>query len=292
MLTWPVASVGWVTSLVQQAEASQKRINAFLKQKPSVFNTKKQPSIIKGKIEFKNVRFTYRDTNIEALKGVSFTVEQGKTLAVIGKTGSGKTTILELIGRMYNATKGNITIDDISIKNVNLHSLRDSIGYVPQDPFLFSDTLNNNIKFGKNNATNQEVVQAAKDAAVHNNIINFSKGYDTILGERGITLSGGQKQRVSIARAFIKSPQILLLDDCLSAVDTETEEQILNTIEKNSKNTTTIIVSHRISSVKNADHIIVLEDGQIIQEGTHNQLVRKNGYYKNLYKKQLQEFSS
>ena len=163
---------------------------------------------------------------------------------------------------------------------------------MPQDPFLFSDTLNNNIKFGKNNATNQEVVQAAKDAAVHNNIINFSKGYDTILGERGITLSGGQKQRVSIARAFIKSPQILLLDDCLSAVDTETEEQILNTIEKNSKNTTTIIVSHRISSVKNADHIIVLEDGQIIQEGTHNQLVRKNGYYKNLYKKQLQEFSS
>ncbi len=292
MLTWPVASVGWVTSLVQQAEASQKRINAFLKQKPSVFNTKKQPSIIKGKIEFKNVRFTYRDTNIEALKGVSFTLEQGKTLAVIGKTGSGKTTILELIGRMYNATKGNITIDDISIKNVNLHSLRDSIGYVPQDPFLFSDTLNNNIKFGKNNATNQEVVQAAKDAAVHNNIINFSKGYDTILGERGITLSGGQKQRVSIARAFIKSPQILLLDDCLSAVDTETEEQILNTIEKISKKTTTIIVSHRISSVKNADHIIVLEDGQIIQEGTHNQLVRKNGYYKTLYKKQLQEFSS
>ena len=292
MLTWPVASVGWVTSLVQQAEASQKRINVFLKQKPSVFNTEKQPSIIKGKIEFKNVHFTYKDTNIEALKGVSFTVEQGKTLAVIGKTGSGKTTILELIGRMYNTTKGDIKIDDISIKNVNLHSLRDSIGYVPQDPFLFSDTLNNNIKFGKNNTTNQEIIQAAKDAVVHDNIINFSKGYDTILGERGITLSGGQKQRVSIARAFIKSPQILLLDDCLSAVDTETEEQILNTIEKISKNTTTVIVSHRISSVKNADHIIVLEDGQIIQEGTHNQLVRKNGYYKTLYKKQLQEFSS
>lgn len=292
MLTWPVASVGWVTSLVQQAEASQKRINAFLKQKPSVFNTEKQPSIIKGKIEFKNVHFTYKDTNIEALKGVSFTVEQGKTLAVIGKTGSGKTTILELIGRMYNTTKGDIKIDDISIKNVNLHSLRDSIGYVPQDPFLFSDTLNNNIKFGKNNATNQEVIQAAKDAVVHDNIINFSKGYDTILGERGITLSGGQKQRVSIARAFIKSPQILLLDDCLSAVDTETEKQILKTIERISKNTTTVIVSHRISSVKNADHIIVLEDGQIIQEGTHNQLVRKNGYYKTLYKKQLQEFSS
>lgn len=292
MLTWPVASVGWVTSLVQQAEASQKRINAFLKQKPSVFNTQKKASVIIGKIAFENVHFTYQDTNIEALKGVDFTIEEGKTLAVIGKTGSGKTTILELIGRMYNTTKGDIKIDGVSIENVNLYSLRDSIGYVPQDPFLFSDTLNNNIKFGKNKASDQDVIQAAKDAVIHDNIINFSKGYDTVLGERGITLSGGQKQRVSIARAFIKSPKILLLDDCLSAVDTETEEQILNNIEKISKNTTTVIVSHRISSVKNADHIIVLDDGQIIQEGTHNQLVRRNGYYKTLYKKQLQEFSS
>jgi ATP-binding cassette subfamily B protein len=292
MLTWPVASVGWVTSLVQQAEASQKRINAFLKQKPSVLNTQKNMSVINGEIAFENVHFTYKDTNIEALKGISFKVEQGKTLAIIGKTGSGKTTILELIGRMYNITKGDLKIDDISIKNINLHSLRDSIGYVPQDSFLFSDTLNNNIKFGKNNATKQEVIQAAKDAVVHDNIINFSKGYDTILGERGITLSGGQKQRVSIARAFIKSPKILLLDDCLSAVDTETEEQILNNIERISKNTTTVIVSHRISSVKNADHIIVLDGGQIIQEGTHNQLIINNGYYKTLYKKQLQEFSS
>lgn len=289
MLTWPVASVGWVTSLVQQAEASQKRINAFLKQIPSVYNTQKNTNDIKGKISFQEVYFTYQDTNITALKGISFTVDQGKTLAIIGKTGCGKTTVLELIGRMYNANSGQIKIDDISIKDINLHSLRSSIGYVPQDPFLFSDTLNNNIKFGKNNASNQEVIDAAKNAVVHENIINFSKGYDTVLGERGITLSGGQKQRVSIARAFIKSPQILLLDDCLSAVDTETEEQILKNLEKITKNRTTIIVSHRISSAKNADHIIVLDEGKILQEGSHNQLISQDGYYKALYEQQLQD---
>ena len=289
MLTWPVASVGWVTSLVQQAEASQKRINAFLKQIPSVYNTQKNTNDIKGKISFQEVYFTYQDTNITALKGISFTVDQGKTLAIIGKTGCGKTTVLELIGRMYNANSGQIKIDDISIKDINLHSLRSSIGYVPQDPFLLSDTLNNNIKFGKNNASNQEVIDAAKNAVVHENIINFSKGYDTVLGERGITLSGGQKQRVSIARAFIKSPQILLLDDCLSAVDTETEEQILKNLEKITKNRTTIIVSHRISSAKNADHIIVLDEGKILQEGSHNQLISQDGYYKALYEQQLQD---
>ncbi len=289
MLTWPVASVGWVTSLVQQAEASQKRINVFLKQIPSVYNTQKNTNDIKGKISFQEVYFTYQDTNITALKGISFTVDQGKTLAIIGKTGCGKTTILELIGRMYNTNSGQIKIDDIPIKDINLHSLRSSIGYVPQDPFLFSDTLNNNIKFGKNNASNQEVIDAAKNAVVHENIINFSKGYDTVLGERGITLSGGQKQRVSIARAFIKSPQILLLDDCLSAVDTETEEQILKNLEKITKNRTTIIVSHRISSAKNADHIIVLDEGEILQEGSHNQLISQDGYYKALYEQQLQD---
>ena len=289
MLTWPVASVGWVTSLVQQAEASQKRINAFLKQTPSVYNTQKNTNDIKGKISFQEVYFNYQDTNITALKGISFTVDQGKTLAIIGKTGCGKTTVLELIGRMYNANSGQIKIDDIPIKDINLHSLRSSIGYVPQDPFLFSDTLNNNIKFGKNNASNQEVIDAAKNAVVHENIINFSKGYDTVLGERGITLSGGQKQRVSIARAFIKSPQILLLDDCLSAVDTETEEQILKNLEKITKNRTTIIVSHRISSAKNADHIIVLDEGEILQEGSHNQLISQDGYYKALYEQQLQD---
>ncbi|MGB4742563.1 MAG: ABC transporter ATP-binding protein, partial [Flavobacteriaceae bacterium] len=291
MLTWPVASIGWVTSLVQEAEASQKRINEFLKETPSIVNPTKIATPIKGSIVFKQVHFTYEDTNIEALKGISFEVEKGKTLAIIGDTGSGKSTILELIGRLYDAQKGVIEIDGVDIKNLNLTSLRTSIGFVPQDPFLFSDSLKNNIKFGKNNATDSEVIEAAKKAKVHKNIINFKNGYDTILGERGITLSGGQKQRVSIARAFIKSPEILLLDDCLSAVDTETEEQILNNIELVTKEKTTIIVSHRISSAKNADKIIVLNEGVITQEGTHDALICVEGYYKNLYQKQLRETS-
>ena len=292
MLTWPVASIGWVTSLVQEAEASQKRINEFLKETPSIKNTIETPSIIGGEIVFKDVYFTYEDTNIEALKGVSFEVEKGKTLAIIGNTGSGKSTILELIGRLYDVDRGTIDIDGEPIKTLNLNSLRSSIGFVPQDPFLFSDTLKNNIKFGNQNATDLEVIDAAKKAVVHENIINFKKGYDTILGERGITLSGGQKQRVSIARAFIKKPQILLLDDCLSAVDTETEEQILNNIELVTKNKTTIIVSHRISSAKNADSIVVLNDGVITQKGTHNTLISVEGYYKELYQKQLRESSN
>tara|TARA_B110000967_G_C18872187_1_gene556079 strand:+ start:120 stop:1874 length:1755 start_codon:yes stop_codon:yes gene_type:complete len=292
MLTWPVASIGWVTSLVQEAEASQKRINEFLKETPSILNTNEIPTPIKGNIVFKDVYFTYEDTKIEALKGVSFEVEKGTTLAIIGNTGSGKSTILELIGRLYDVDSGSIEIDGVAIKTLNLNTLRTSIGFVPQDPFLFSDSLKNNIKFGKNNATATEVIEAAKKAVVHENIINFKKGYDTILGERGITLSGGQKQRVSIARAFIKRPQILLLDDCLSAVDTETEEQILNNIELVTKNKTTIIVSHRISSAKNADTIIVLNDGMIAQKGTHNELICVEGYYKELYQKQLRESSN
>jgi len=292
MLTWPVASIGWVTSLVQEAEASQKRINEFLKETPSILNTNETPTPIKGNIVFKDVYFTYEDTKIEALKGVSFEVEKGTTLAIIGNTGSGKSTILELIGRLYDVDSGSIEIDGVAIKTLNLNTLRTSIGFVPQDPFLFSDSLKNNIKFGKNNATATEVIEAAKKAVVHENIINFKKGYDTILGERGITLSGGQKQRVSIARAFIKRPQILLLDDCLSAVDTETEEQILNNIELVTKNKTTIIVSHRISSAKNADTIIVLNDGMIAQKGTHNELICVEGYYKELYQKQLRESSN
>jgi ATP-binding cassette subfamily B multidrug efflux pump len=292
MLTWPVASIGWVTSLVQEAEASQKRINEFLKETPSIKNTIETPSIIGGEIVFKDVYFTYEDTNIEALKGVSFEVEKGKTLAIIGNTGSGKSTILELIGRLYDVDRGTIDIDGEPIKTLNLNSLRSSIGFVPQDPFLFSDTLKNNIKFGNQNATDLEVIDAAKKAVVHVNILNFKKGYDTILGERGITLSGGQKQRVSIARAFIKKPQILLLDDCLSAVDTETEEQILNNIELVTKNKTTIIVSHRISSAKNADSIVVLNDGVITQKGTHDTLISVEGYYKELYQKQLRESSN
>ena len=289
MLTWPVASIGWVTSLVQEAEASQKRINEFLKEVPSIVNPTTTHTPVIGTIAFRDVHFTYEDTNIEALKGISFEVENGKTLAIIGNTGSGKSTILELIGRLYDVQKGSIEIDGINIKNLNLMSLRAAIGFVPQDPFLFSDSIKNNIKFGKNKATDSEVIEASKKARVHNNIINFKNGYDTVLGERGITLSGGQKQRVSIARAFIKNPEILLFDDCLSAVDTETEEQILNNIDLVTKEKTTIIVSHRISSAKNADKIIVLNGGQIAQEGTHDTLISVEGYYKELYQKQLRE---
>lgn len=289
MLTWPVATVGWVTSLVQQAEASQERINEFLKTEPDIKNFADTPTAIKGDIEFKNVSFVYPDTNIEALKGISFKIDSGKTLAILGKTGSGKSTILDLIGRLYDVDNGNIIIDGKLIKELHLNSLRESIGYVPQDAFLFSDTIKNNIKFGKEDATDEDVIEAAKNARVHRNIIGFKKGYDTILGERGITLSGGQKQRVSIARAIIKKPDILLFDDCLSAVDTETEEKILKNLVKLTKDKTTIIVSHRVSSAKNADTIIVLEHGKVIQKGNHESLVNTDGYYKELYTKQLSE---
>jgi len=289
MLTWPVAVIGWVTSMVQQAEASQKRINEFLNEKPTIENCVETETKINGVIEFNNLSFTYSDTNITALKNISFKINPGETLAILGNTGSGKSTILELIGRLYEVDNGQLKVNNKNIKDLNISSLRGSIGYVPQDAFLFSDSILNNIKFGKENASNEEVFEAAKKASVHENIISFNKGYKTILGERGITLSGGQKQRVSIARAIIKDPQILLLDDCLSAVDTETEEQILNNIESLLKNKTTIIVSHRISSAKNAHKIIVMEEGEIIQQGTHNELIKLEGYYKELYAKQLLE---
>ncbi|WP_284651239.1 ABC transporter ATP-binding protein [Flavobacterium terrisoli] len=289
MLTWPVASIGWVSSLVQEAEASQKRINEFLKVEPEIKNKASENTTIKGEIEFKNVSFTYEDTGIVALKDISFKVKKGETLAILGQTGAGKSTILSLITRMHDIKEGTITIDGHKIDEVNLYDLRNSIGIVPQDAFLFSDTIKNNIKFGKENATDEEVMEAAKKAVVHDNIMNFNAQYETILGERGITLSGGQKQRVSIARAIIKDPEILLFDDCLSAVDTETEEQILNNLLEISKDKTTIIVSHRVSSAKNADKIIIIEEGQIIQEGSHNQLVNQQGYYAELYLKQLSE---
>ena len=289
MLTWPVAVVGWVTSMIQQAEASQKRINEFLKEQPSILNHENSNSQISGKIELKNLSFTYSDTNITALKNISFTINQGETVAILGNTGSGKSTILELIGRLYDVDNGQLTIQDKNIKDLNLFDLRSHIGYVPQDAFLFSDSIINNIKFGKENATDEEVYQAAKIASVHTNIIKFQEGYRTILGERGITLSGGQKQRISIARAIIKNPQILLLDDCLSAVDTETEENIINNLSAITKDKTTIIVSHRVSSAKKADKIIVLDQGKIIQQGTHNELIKQIGYYKELYAKQLLE---
>ena len=289
MLTWPVAVVGWVTSMVQQAEASQKRINEFLKEQPDILNYEFSNSPIVGKLEFKNLSFTYSDTNINALRNISFTVNQGETVAILGNTGSGKSTILELIGRLYDVENGQLIINDKNIKDLNLFDLRSSIGYVPQDAFLFSDSIINNIKFGKENATEDEVFKAAKAADVHKNIIEFKKGYQTLSGERGITLSGGQKQRVSIARALIKSPQILLLDDCLSAVDTETEEKIINNLESITNDKTTIIVSHRVSSAKKADKIIVLDEGEIIQQGSHNELIKQAGYYKDLYAKQLLE---
>ena len=289
MLTWPVATVGFVANMVQQAEASQKRINEFLQQEPSIKNYNEDKTPIAGNIEFKNVNFTYEETNIEALKNISFKINSGETLAIIGKTGSGKSTLLELIARVYDATEGTITIDKVPIEKLNLNNLREAIGYVPQDAFLFSDSIANNIQFGKVDATREEIIEAAKNAYVHKNIIGFSKGYETVLGERGITLSGGQKQRVSIARAIIKSPEILLFDDCLSAVDTETEEIILNNLYRVAKNKTMIMVSHRVSTAKNADKIIVLEDGKIVQEGIHQDLMNQNGPYLDLYNKQLAE---
>ena len=292
MLTWPVATVGWVTSIVQQAEASQKRINEFLKIESEIKNPTSETTDIVGDIEFKNVSFTYDDTNIQALKDVSFSIKHGETLAIIGKTGSGKSTILDLIGRLYDIDKGLLLVDDKPIDSINLNNLRDHIGYVPQDAFLFSDSIKNNIKFGKEDATDEEVIQAAKYAEVHKNIKGFKNSYNTVLGERGITLSGGQKQRVSIARAIIKDPNILLFDDCLSAVDTETEEKILNNLKKLTSGKTTIIVSHRISAAKNADKIIVLDNGKIIESGNHDKLINTEGYYKDLYLKQLSESTS
>ena len=289
MLTWPVATVGWVTSMVQQAEASQKRINEFLNVIPEITNNNEQEYDFDTNIEFKNVTFTYPDTNITALNNISFKINKGDTIAIIGKTGSGKSTILNLISRLHDATEGKILIGNQDIKTHNLQQLRENIGVVPQDPFLFSDTIENNIQFGKSDATKDEIIQAAKDADVHNNIIQFKKGYKTVLGERGVTLSGGQKQRVSIARAIIKNPQIVLFDDCLSAVDTETEETILNNLKRVTKNSTTIIVSHRISSAKNADTIFILDKGSIIQKGTNKELLNTSGYYKELHQKQLSE---
>ena len=289
MLTWPVASLGWVSSLVQEAEASQKRINEFLKETPKIKNPTEVSTKIKGAIVFENVSFEYEDTHIKALTGISFSLEKGKTLAILGKTGSGKSTILSLISRLYDVNKGQITIDGQPITTVNLYDLRNQISVVPQDAFLFSDSIKNNIKFGNENAKDETVIEAAKLAVVHDNIMLFNEQYETVLGERGITLSGGQKQRVSIARALIKNAPILLLDDCLSAVDTETEEIILNNLLAYGKDKTTLIVSHRVSSAKNADEILILEEGKIIEKGTHSELLALNGYYKELYVKQLSE---
>jgi ATP-binding cassette, subfamily B, multidrug efflux pump len=292
MLTWPVASIGWVTSIVQRAAASQERINEFLNRTPSIVSPNVKEQKINGKIEFKNVQFIYPDSGIEALKSLSFSIEPGKTLAIIGRTGTGKSTIASLICRLYDIQSGEILIDGKSISSINLNSLRSAIGYVPQEVFLFSETIGNNISFGLKNAAQfsdvqQKIVQAAKDSAVYDSIIEFPEGFDTRVGERGLTLSGGQKQRLSIARALIREPRILILDDCLSAVDTETEEKILNSLKRLMNNRTTLIISHRISSVMNSDQIIVVEDGVVAESGNHAELISLNGIYAEMYQNQL-----
>ena len=289
MLTWPVASLGWISSIVQQAAASQKRINEFMIQKSEIKNPKKGLKNINGKIEFKDISYTYDDSNIEALKKISFFLNPKKSLGLIGTTGSGKTTALMLLSRIYDPNHGKILIDNNPIEKFDLEFLRKNIGVVPQDSFLFSDSIINNIKFGNQKATNLEIEKVCKIAGIHNEILKFDKKYDTILGERGVNLSGGQKQRVCIARALIMKPKILVFDDCLSALDTETEEKIIRSLNNYINDTTTIISSHRISSIQNLDQIIVLNEGKIIQKGTHDELINKNGYYKDLYLKQLTE---
>jgi ATP-binding cassette, subfamily B, multidrug efflux pump len=287
VLTWPVTSLGWTTSLVQRAEASQKRINEFLQTTSDLVSEKNIQRSIQGKVEFKNVSFTYPDTGITALKNVSFTISPGESLGIIGTTGSGKSTISNLISRLYDIQEGEILIDEIPIKHYDVSNLRSQIGYVPQDVFLFSDTISNNISFGIRDIETERVIQAAKDADVYENVIAFPQGFSTRVGERGITLSGGQKQRVSIARAIVREPKILMLDDALSAVDTKTENNILNSMKRIMKGRTSIIISHRVSSAKLANKILVLVDGQIVEQGTHESLLELDGLYRDLYEKQV-----
>lgn len=290
-LTWPFASIGWVTSIIQRASASQTRINEFLSLQPQITNPSKASFKLHGEIEFDNVSLTYENSGIEALKNISFKIHEGETLAVIGKTGSGKSSIIHLLMRQLDPTNGQILIDGQPLTRLNLDEFREQSGIVTQDVFLFSDTISNNIKFGmKYNSTSQdELEKAAKQAHVHHNIIEFPDGYETILGERGVNLSGGQKQRVSIARALIRNPKLLILDDCLSAVDTETEEIILENLKDKIIRRTSLIVSHRISTIRNADRIIVIDEGKLIEEGTHEELLSKNGTYYEMYMRQLNE---
>jgi|TARA_Y100000389_G_scaffold53104_1_gene48970 ATP-binding cassette subfamily B protein len=289
MLTWPVAVVGWITSIVQQAEASQKRINSFLKEQPEIIDGKGVDKFIKGEIELNNVSLLYPETQIEALKGVSLKISEGSTVGIIGNIGSGKSSILDIISRLYDPSEGSIKLDGVDMKEYTLDQIRENIGYIPQNAFLFSESIEDNIRFGAQKIELKDIKEASKKAAVHQNIISFKDSYDTLLGERGVTLSGGQIQRISIARALIKNSKILLLDDCLSAVDTDTEEEILKNLKNVSTKKTTVIVSHRISSLKHADKIIVLENGKIIQQGKHSDLIESKGYYKELFEKQQTE---
>jgi ATP-binding cassette subfamily B protein len=289
MLTFPVMSLGWVTSLIQRAAASQKRINEFLHERPEIISPIVAPRTVKGKISFNNVSFYYPDTGIHALKNVSFTAEPGHMIAIIGRTGSGKSTIANLIMRMYDTTGGQILIDDEPVQQLNLENYRSQIGFVPQEVFLFSDTIANNIGFSADTLNMPVIEQAAKDAAVYTNIMELEHGFETLIGERGVTLSGGQKQRVSIARAIVKHPQILIFDDCLSAVDTRTEEEILRNLGNIMQGKTSIIIAHRISTIKNADKILVMDDGEIVEQGTHDELMSLKQVYFELYEKQLLE---
>lgn len=286
MLTWPVATVGWITSIVQQAEASQKRINEFLKTKSSIINVSNKKMIIDGKINFNKVSLTFKETGIKALNDITFSIKRGESIALMGNVGSGKSTLLELICRVYDPNYGEILLDENNIKKMNINELRDCIGYVPQSTFLFSDSIINNIKFGKLDASMEEVEESAETACLTKDIKSFKDKYETLLGERGVNLSGGQKQRLAIARAIIKKPKILILDDSLSAVDTETEEKILSGLSNVTKNMTVIIATHRVSSAKNCDKILILENGSIIEFGSHEDLVNNNGYYSTSYQKQ------
>ena len=288
MLTWPVAVVGWVTSIIQQAEASQKRINAFLKTEPSIKNYGKSSNSESSKITFKNVSFKYPKTKSYALEGINFTIDSGKTLGIIGKTGSGKSSILELIMRSYDVSSGKIYLGNKELSSYNLKSLNSFISYIPQNPFLFSDTIQENIKFGNFKANKNEVIKVAKNSSIHSDISSFKDKYETLLGERGVNLSGGQIQRVTIARALLKKSKILLLDDCLSSVDAKTERIILREIRKTKIDETVIIVSHKISSIMHADLIIVIDKGVIVEKGTHKKLLSNNGFYKKLAQKQLE----
>ncbi|MBI3509817.1 MAG: ABC transporter ATP-binding protein [Bacteroidetes bacterium] len=298
-LTWPIASLGWVTSLVQRAAASQERINEFLKTKPGITNPSTAPLHLEGKIEFRNVSFEYEHSKTQALKNISFVIEPGESVAFIGRTGAGKSTIAHLLLRLFDVSNGKILIDDKDIREINLDELRDKTGYVPQEVFLFSETIADNIAFSAHDLNNSDteknegqkpvIEKAARDAAVYSNIMEFPDGFNTMVGERGVTLSGGQQQRISIARAILKKPRILIFDDCLSAVDTETEDEILGNLSKIMKGRSTVIISHRVSSVRQCDKIIVLDQGKIIEQGDHDSLIEKKGIYAELYRKQVEE---